>query len=98
MHTIASPALWGGFTLLVLALVVLDLGVFQRRAHRVGLKEAGIWSAFWVLLSDTIAGAMMLLSVTGLLLWTRLHPLRLAGVATVCGALLGTVWVLWSGL
>jgi tellurite resistance protein TerC len=51
MHTIASPALWGGFTLLVLALVALDLGFFQRHAHRVGVKEAAVWSAFWVLLS-----------------------------------------------
>ncbi len=51
MHTIATPALWGGFTLLVLALVALDLGVFQRKAHRIGLKEAAIWSVIWVLLS-----------------------------------------------
>src|SRR5262245_14597213 len=51
MHTIASPALWGACTLVVLALVALDLGVFQRKAHRVGLKEAAVWSFVWVALS-----------------------------------------------
>lgn len=29
-------------------LLVIDLGVFQRRAHTVGVKEAGIMSALWV--------------------------------------------------
>jgi tellurite resistance protein TerC len=51
MHTIGTPALWGGFTLLVLALLAIDLGLFQRKAHRIGFKEAAIWSAVWVSLS-----------------------------------------------
>jgi hypothetical protein len=44
-------------------------------------------SAFWVLLTDTIAGSLVLLSLTGLLLWTQLHTVRLAGLATSLGAL-----------
>ena len=44
----AAPALWIGFTLFVLALLALDLGVFHRKAHEVGYKEALGWSAFWV--------------------------------------------------
>lgn len=52
--------------------------------------------AFWVLLSDTIAAGMIVLSVTGLLLWSRLHPLRLAAVATSLGALLAGVGYLIS--
>ena len=51
MHTIGTPALWGGFTLLVLALLAIDLGFFQRKAHSIGFKEAAIWSAVWVSLS-----------------------------------------------
>lgn len=52
-------------------------------------------SAFWVLLSDTIAGGLIVLSVTGLLLWSRLHKLRLAAVGVSLGALVGATWFLW---
>ena len=31
----------------------------------------------WVLLADTLAGGLVFLSLTGLLLWTRLHGSRL---------------------
>jgi tellurite resistance protein TerC len=37
-----------GFVTLVLALLALDLGVFHRTAHAVGVKEALGWSAFWI--------------------------------------------------
>jgi len=43
-----TPVLWIGFTLFVLLLLALDLGVFHRRAHAVGYKEALGWCAFWV--------------------------------------------------
>jgi tellurite resistance protein TerC len=46
--SIGTPSLWLGFTLLVLALLALDLGVFHRRAHVVGYREALAWCAFWV--------------------------------------------------
>jgi tellurite resistance protein TerC len=29
----------------------IDLGIFHRKAHEVGIKEAGIWSLVWVVLS-----------------------------------------------
>lgn len=44
-------------------------------------------SAGWVLLADTIAGAFILLCLTGLLLWTRLNTIRLAACATGLGAI-----------
>lgn len=47
-------------------------------------------SAFWVLLSDTIAGGMVLLSITGLLLWSRLHPIRLTTLGLSLGALVAS--------
>lgn len=53
-------------------------------------------SAFWVLLSDTIAGGLILLSITGLLLWTQLHTARTVAVMTSVGALLASVWFMWS--
>ena len=43
--------LWGGFTLFVLAMMALDLGVFHRKAHTVGFKEALTWTGVWVTLA-----------------------------------------------
>lgn len=51
---------------------------------------------FWILLSDTIAGSMILLSITGLLLWTQLHRVRTVAVMTSIGALLAGIWCMWS--
>ena len=48
MESIGSPWMWSGFLAFVLAMLALDLGVCQRRAHKVGLREAAIWSAVWV--------------------------------------------------
>jgi uncharacterized protein len=53
---------------------------------------------FWVLLSDTIAGGLIVLSVTGLLLWSRLHPVKVSAVAISVTALLSAVWYLWGAL
>jgi len=53
-------------------------------------------NAFWVLLSDTIAGGMILLSITGLLLWTQLHTIRTIAVMTSVGALVGAIFFMWS--
>ncbi len=53
------------------------LGVIENlhRANGVGMA--------WVLLSDTIAGSLVLLSITGLLLWTGLERRKLAGAAVL---------------
>ena len=51
VDSVGSPGLWIGFTLFVLTLLVLDLGVFHRKAHAVGYKEALGWSAVWVSLA-----------------------------------------------
>ena len=51
MTTIGSPALWAGFIAFVLAMIALDLGVFHRKAHVVGLREAAGWSVAWVTLA-----------------------------------------------
>jgi uncharacterized protein len=45
----------------------------------------------WVLLLDTIAGALVAMSVTGFLLWTRLHGSRLLAGAIGGGALIWAV-------
>ena len=43
--------LWGGFTVFVLGMLALDLGVFNRKAHVVRPREAAAWSAAWVSLA-----------------------------------------------
>jgi TerC family integral membrane protein len=45
------PAVWLGFTGLVLALLILDLGVLNRRSHVLTLKEALSWSGGVVMLA-----------------------------------------------
>jgi tellurite resistance protein TerC len=39
---------WIGFNLLIALLLLLDLGVFQRKRHALSLKEASLWSIFWI--------------------------------------------------
>jgi tellurite resistance protein TerC len=51
IQTVGSPLLWVGFIVFVLAMLALDLGVFNRKAHEVSLKEAGLWSCVWVALA-----------------------------------------------
>lgn len=41
----------------------------------------------WVLLADTLAGSLIVLSLTGILLWTRLHGGRLAAAGLGLGSL-----------
>ena len=43
--------IWVGFFALVAGLLALDLGVLNRRAHVIGLREALGWTAFWVSLA-----------------------------------------------
>jgi tellurite resistance protein TerC len=43
--------LWLGFNVFILAMLVLDLGVFHRKSHEVSVKEATIWSAVWIALA-----------------------------------------------
>ncbi|MGP1684247.1 MAG: PepSY-associated TM helix domain-containing protein, partial [Giesbergeria sp.] len=56
------------------------------------LHKATGTGVFWILLSDTVAGSLMLLSLTGLLLWSQLHTVRTLAVLTSIGALLAGVW------
>jgi tellurite resistance protein TerC len=44
-------AVWLGFTGLVVALLVLDLGVLNRRSHTLTMREAGMWSGGLVALA-----------------------------------------------
>jgi tellurite resistance protein TerC len=43
--------LWIVFGILIPTMLILDLGVFHRRAHTVKIKEALIWSSVWISLA-----------------------------------------------
>lgn len=43
--------LWVGFLTLVIFLLVLDLGVFHKKDHVISVKEALLWTVFWIVLA-----------------------------------------------
>jgi tellurite resistance protein TerC len=44
----APPSLWAAFLGFIGAMLALDLGVFHRKAHAVGPREAAVWGVVWV--------------------------------------------------
>ncbi|MDQ3073287.1 MAG: TerC family protein, partial [Bacteroidota bacterium] len=46
-----SVYLWVGFNLFIFTMLCLDLFVFNRKAHTIKVKEALLWTAFWVSLA-----------------------------------------------
>jgi tellurite resistance protein TerC len=46
-----TPWHWAGFIVCVLIFLALDLGVFHRKAHVVGFKEALAWTGVWFTLA-----------------------------------------------
>ena len=51
IESVGTPYLWAGFTLFVLAMLGIDLGVFHRRAHEVKVREAFAWTLVWIALA-----------------------------------------------
>lgn len=39
---------YAAFTLFVLLILALDLGVFHKKDHEVGFKEAAVWTSVWI--------------------------------------------------
>jgi TerC family integral membrane protein len=54
-----TPLVWLAFNLFVLAAMVLDLGVFHRRPHKMETREALIWTLVWVGLSVAFGLSVM---------------------------------------
>lgn len=55
-ESVGSPLTWGAFLVGILVLLAIDLGLFNRKPHRVSMREALIWSCVWVLLSLAFNG------------------------------------------
>jgi tellurite resistance protein TerC len=58
---------WVIFTLFVLAMLAIDLGVFHRNAHAVSVREAFAWSVVWIALS-------LVFNVVIYFFWDRISP------------------------
>ena len=62
-----SLGIWGAFLSFVLLMLALDLGVFHRKAHRIEMKEALMWSAVWV-------GLALVFNLGVYAFWDRIQP------------------------
>jgi tellurite resistance protein TerC len=51
MESVGTPVLWIGFTVFVLGMLALDLGVFHRDAHELRVREALGWTVVWISLA-----------------------------------------------
>ena len=49
---------YGVFVLFVVGMLALDFGVFHRRAHAVGFREAAAWSVVWGLVAFGVGTAL----------------------------------------
>lgn len=48
----SNPVLfWIAFNIFILLMLVLDLGVFHRKAHAIKIREALLWTTFWISLA-----------------------------------------------
>jgi tellurite resistance protein TerC len=46
--SVGGPLAWTVFGVVVIAMLALDLGVFNRNAHVISFKEAATWSLIWI--------------------------------------------------
>jgi tellurite resistance protein TerC len=52
------PGLIVGFAVVIFIMLLLDLGIFNKKAHEVTSKEAFIWSVIWISLSMVFSGVV----------------------------------------
>lgn len=51
MESIGTPVLWIGFLVFVVLMLAVDLGLFNRKAHKISIREAGLWTLVWISLA-----------------------------------------------
>ena len=52
------PLLIVGFTVIILVMLLLDLGVFNKKSHTISNKEALTWSVVWIGLAMSFSGVI----------------------------------------
>ena len=55
---LSHPALIVIFAVTIIIMLIIDLGVFNRKSHAISNKEAGIWSLVWIFLSMVFSGVI----------------------------------------
>jgi tellurite resistance protein TerC len=50
-NMIDHPGILTGFVTIIIVMLLLDLGVFNKKSHKVGNREAATWSLIWISLS-----------------------------------------------
>src|SRR3712207_2871301 len=59
MHSVSNPLMWSLFAVFVVVALLVDFFALNRQgAHRVSMREAGIWSLIWVVVSLVFVGWM----------------------------------------
>jgi tellurite resistance protein TerC len=59
MHSLATSTIaWVSFCVFILAMLAIDLGLFNRKPHEISNRNAAVWSAVWVLLALIFAGLL----------------------------------------
>lgn len=53
-----STWLWFGFAVAIAVMMAVDLGVLQKKAHAVSMREAAVWSLVWVLMALAFCGVI----------------------------------------
>lgn len=58
--------IWGGFILMIILFLALDLGVFNKEDHVISTREASRWTALWVTVALSFSGIVHLLFTHGM--------------------------------
>ena len=92
-HMAYSAVYWRGDTFATVNRFERNLFALLNRLH-----TASGMSIAWILLADSIAGSFIILSLTGILLWTRLHGKRLLAAALALTSLLTAIVIVLSAV
>ena len=57
-HLINHPSLIAGFAVAVVIMLLLDLGIFNKKSHAISNKEALSWTLVWITLSMVFSGVV----------------------------------------
>jgi tellurite resistance protein TerC len=55
-HLINHPFILGLFSIIIIAMMLLDLGVLNKKSHAISNREAAIWSVTWISLAMGFSG------------------------------------------
>lgn len=55
-HLINHPVIIGIFSITIIVMLLLDLGILNKKGHAISSREAAIWSAVWISLAMGFSG------------------------------------------